>query len=66
MRRLGTELLCVALLALPAAPTTALSQAAVQSGCTDSSPSLNSRLGPGEWADATRVKLGAWKVGWAT
>lgn len=57
MSKASTVLLSVPLLALLAVPATALSQGSIQSGWTDSPPNLNGRLGPGEWADATRVKL---------
>jgi hypothetical protein len=57
MRRLSNVLLCVGLVALLAVPATALSQGTVESGWTDSPPSLNGRLGSGEWAAATRLAL---------
>ncbi len=63
MRGASKVLLCVALLALLSIPSAALSQGPVQSGWTNSPPNLNGKLGSGEWADATRVKLHPLKVG---
>ncbi len=57
MRRLSNVLLCVGLLALLAVPATALSQGSVESGWTDSPPTLNGKLDPHEWSDATKLAL---------
>jgi hypothetical protein len=57
MRRLNTVLLCVGLLVLLAIPVSAFSQGVVQSGLIDSPPTLNGKLGPGEWSAATRLAL---------
>ncbi len=57
MRRLSSALLCVGLLALMAIPATAFSQGGVQSGWTDSPPTINGKISAGEWSDATRVNL---------
>jgi hypothetical protein len=57
MRRLTNVLLCIGLFALLAVPATALSQGSVESGWTDSPPTLDGNRGPGEWADARRVAL---------
>jgi hypothetical protein len=57
MKRLSNVLLCVGLLALLAVPATALSQGSVESGWTDSPPTLNGKLGPHEWSDATKLAL---------
>jgi hypothetical protein len=61
MSRASNVLLCVGLLALLAIPATALSQGGIQSGWTDSPPTLNGTIGAGEWSDATRVDLYASK-----
>jgi hypothetical protein len=57
MRRLSNVLLCVGLLALLAVPATAVSQGSTDSGWTESPPNLDGKLGPGEWAPATRVAM---------
>jgi hypothetical protein len=57
MARLSRALLCVGVLALLAAPGVALSGGGVQAGWTYVAPTLNGKLGAGEWADATRIAL---------
>jgi hypothetical protein len=50
-------LLCAGVLALLAIPATALSQDGIESGWTDSPPTLNGKFAPGEWTDGTQVAL---------
>jgi hypothetical protein len=57
MRKVSRLSLIVGLVMLLVLPATTLSQGAVQSGWAGPDVRLDGRLGPGEWANAARVRL---------